>query len=145
MIGEGYITGSAARKPEEREMVRRDAQGRGRRRIRHRRRVITMRGYAVFFLAACLMTMIFLNQYLMLQSSVRRHTQQVSLLKTRLDTAKRDNDDLEERIETSLNLAYVYDYAVRELGLVPVKSDQVMTFDRAEQEYVMQQEDLPRF
>ncbi len=140
-----YTAESTARPLRDPAALQPERARRTRRRLRGRRRVITMRGYAVFFVAACLMTMLLLNQYLMLQSSVRRRTRAVSVLRTRLEDARRENDDLEESIDSSVNLAYVYDYAVRELGLVPLKASQVMTFDRKNQEYVLQQEDIPRF
>ena len=143
-----YSTEAAARQLQEREAVRPVAVSAKRKKKtgkRHVSRSLTMRGYAVFFAAACLVTMILLNQYLMLQSSVRRHTRVVSGLRMQLESVKRENDDLEERIDSAVNLANVYDYAVRELGLVPIKANQVLVYDRAEREYVMQQEDIPRF
>ncbi len=143
-----YSTESAARQLQEREAVRPAAVSAKRKKKtgkRHVSRSLTMRGYAVFFAAACLVTMILLNQYLMLQSSVRRHTRAVSGLRMQLESVKRENDDLEERIDSAVNLANVYDYAVRELGLVPIKANQVLVYDRAEREYVMQQEDIPQF
>ena len=133
-----YSTESAARQLQEREAVRPAAVSAKRKKKtgkRHVSRSLTMRGYAVFFAAACLVTMILLNQYLMLQSSVRRHTRAVSGLRMQLESVKR----------SAVNLANVYDYAVRELGLVPIKANQVLVYDRAEREYVMQQEDIPRF
>ena len=84
-----YSTESAARQLQEREAVRPAAVSAKRKKKtgkRHVSRSLTMRGYAVFFAAACLVTMILLNQYLMLQSSVRRHTRAVSGLRMQLES-----------------------------------------------------------
>ena len=148
-----YDPGSAARNPEEPVMTargkavrkERPAAKSAKKKKQGVSRSITMRGYAAFFLTACVVTMLFLGEYLMLQSSVRRHTRIISGLRTELAGRRRENDDLEESIDSAVNLSEIYNCAVREMGLVPAKASQILFFDRENQEYVLQQEDLPRF
>ena len=55
----------------------------------------------------------------------------------------RDNDALETRINTSIDLDNIYKIATEELGMVYANKDQVRMYNKTESEYVRQYEDIP--
>ena len=50
---------------------------------------------------------------------------------------------METRINTSLDLDYVYRVATEELGMVYPNKNQVILYNKTESEYVRQYEDIP--
>ena len=65
------------------------------------------------------------------------------LLLTVAVICKGDNDALLTRINTSVDLDYVYKVATEELGMVYANKDQVRLYNKTESEYVRQYEDIP--
>ena len=61
-----------------------------------------------------------------------------------LEFLKSENDALETRINTSLDLDYVYRVATEELGMVYPNKNQVILYNKTESEYVRQYEDIPK-
>ena len=60
-----------------------------------------------------------------------------------LEKKKADNDALETRINTSIDLDNIYKIATEELGMVYANKDQVRMYNKTESEYVRQYEDIP--
>ena len=83
--------------------------------------------------------------YLSLKSSVDRHLENVKVLETRLEALKTENDALEQSIDTSVDLNYVYQVAVGKLGMVYAGQDNVIRYDKTESQYVRQYEQIPEF
>ena len=66
-------------------------------------------------------------------------------LELELDALKDENDTLETRINTAVDLDYVYKVATEELGMVYANKDQVLLYQQTESEYVRQYEDIPNY
>ena len=60
-----------------------------------------------------------------------------------LQTLKSDNDALEARISTYVDLKHIYEVATGELGMVYPSDDQILYYDKTESGYVRQYEDIP--
>ena len=60
-----------------------------------------------------------------------------------MEHLKAENDAMETRINTSIDLDYIYKVATEELGMVYANRDQVLLYDKTESEYVRQDEDIP--
>ncbi len=60
-----------------------------------------------------------------------------------MEQLKAENDATETRINTSIDLDYIYKVATEELGMVYANRDQVLLYDKTESEYVRQYEDIP--
>ena len=81
--------------------------------------------------------------YLRLQSSVAARQKNVESMERMLDDLREENDALETRINTSVDLDYIYKVATEELGMVYADESQVRLYNKTESEYVRQYEDIP--
>ena len=93
---------------------------------------------------AVIATLVICFQYLCLTASIDAHMDQIEALETQLETLKTENDALEQSIDTSVDLNYVYDVAVNELGMIHAGKDNIISYDKTESEYVRQYEDIPK-
>ena len=141
----GYVTGTAARSLEvpERQIVRNE-----------KRHTITVGRsqekalpmdlpYVILLTIAAICTLYLCVNYLQLQSTVAARLNHIEALEKSIETIKADNDALETRIHTSVDLDYVYQVATEELGMVYANKNQVRLYNRTESEYVRQYEDIP--
>lgn len=83
--------------------------------------------------------------YLTLKSSVDSHLENVKVLETKLEKLKTENDALEQSIDTSVDLNYVYNVAINKLGMVHAGAENVIKYDKTESQYVRQYEQIPEF
>lgn len=81
--------------------------------------------------------------YLQLQSSLTARLHRIEALEESIEQIRADNDALETRINTSVDLDHVYKVATEELGMVYANKNQVRLYNRTESEYVRQYEDIP--
>ena len=61
-----------------------------------------------------------------------------------MEHLKSENDALQTRIDTYVDLDHVYQVATEELGMVYANKDQILLYNKTESEYVRQYEDLPK-
>ena len=66
------------------------------------------------------------------------------MLETELEDLKKENDDNYTRIMTSVDLDYIRDVAINELGMVYANEDQVILYDGGTKDYVRQSQDVPK-
>ena len=99
---------------------------------------------ALLIVAACCMLYICIN-FLHIQSEINGRMDDIKRMERQLETLKSENDALETSINTSVNLDYVYQVAVGELGMVYADKNQVLLYNKTESEYVRQNEDLPQY
>ena len=92
--------------------------------------------------AACCALYICVN-YIQIQSSMTVRMDTIKDLEQELEALKTENDTLETRINTYIDLDYVYKVATEELGMVYANKNQVLLYDKTESEYVRQDEDIP--
>ena len=64
-------------------------------------------------------------------------------LEREIEQLRSNNDALQTRINTEIDLDHVYKVATEELGMVYANKDQVILYDKTESEYVRQYEDIP--
>ena len=82
-------------------------------------------------------------RFLTLRSSVDMHLASIRKMETALETIRTENDALEQSIDTSVDLAHVYNVAVGKLGMVHAGQENVVTYEKTESEYVRQYERIP--
>lgn len=81
--------------------------------------------------------------YLKIQSTITTRLDHIENLEKSVEQLKVENDALETRINTSIDLDYIYKVATEELGMVYANRNQVRLYDKTESEYVRQYEDIP--
>jgi len=99
--------------------------------------------YVALFSLACLATLFLCLQYLHMQARIMGHMKAISSMELQLEHARAENDNLENLVNTSVDLEYVKYVALTELGMIPVDPEHLYLFNRTEPEYVRQYEDLP--
>lgn len=99
--------------------------------------------YLIILSIAMIVTLFICVDYLQLQSDMTARIKNISKLESELESLKSDNDNLDKRINTSVDLDYVYKVATEELGMVYAKKSQVRFYERSEQGYIRQLEDIP--
>ena len=141
----GYVNGTAARQLEmpERPQVRRE-QSHAVTTRRNQEKALPMDlPFVIMLTIAAICTLYLCVNYLQLQSNVAARLNNIEALEKSIETLKADNDALETRIHTSVDLDYVYKVATEELGMVYANKNQVRLYNRTESEYVRQYEDIP--
>ncbi len=98
----------------------------------------------ILVIASCCTLFICVN-YLQVRSDMTRRMDNIKRLEQELDTLKDENDTLETRINTSVDLDYVYKIATEELGMVYANKNQILRYKQTESEYVRQYEDIPNY
>lgn len=94
------------------------------------------------FAAAC--ALYICVSYLQVQSSITGRIHNIEVLEQQLEQLKSENDALQTRINTDIDLDHVYKVATEELGMVYANRKQVLLYDKTESEYVRQYEDIPK-
>lgn len=154
-----YVTGTAARRLETERIQRNQNSQRTQssqklQRTRDLSHTVTVRRnrekalqmdlpYVIVLTIAAVCALYLCVSYLKLQSSITARLNHIEALEESIEQKKADNDALETRINTSVDLDYVYKVATEELGMVYANKDQVRLYNKTESEYVRQYEDIP--
>lgn len=100
--------------------------------------------YLVALVIAACCALYLCVSYLQIQSSITARIDTIEALEQKLEKTKSENDALETRINTYVDLDYVYQVATEELGMVYANKNQVLLYNKTESEYVRQYEDIPK-
>lgn len=85
-------------------------------------------GYVVFLTFALLLCAVILINYIHLQASAISHINEITRLETELNTLKRSNDEKKNRLESNIDLEYIRQIAIGELGMVYANEDQIILY-----------------
>ena len=148
--GQSYVYGSAARAAQTvrepsrpgRQEIRRAAVSHTLRRNQERALHMDL-PYVVMLTAAAVCALYICVSYLHVQSSITGRIHHIEVLEQELELLKSENDALQTRINTDIDLDHIYKVATEELGMVYAGRDQVILYDKTESEYVRQYEDIP--
>lgn len=99
--------------------------------------------YTFFLAAAACMVLWSCVRYLQLQAESTTRVKNIAALETELANARKENDDNYTRIMTSVDLDYIKDVAINELGMVYAGKDQVILYDGGTRDYVRQNGEIP--
>ena len=154
-----YIDGNTVRKleavpqyyPEEQEQLteaerRRRAQIRKKRAIAKRNQERALRldfAYTVFLIVSVIVTVAACVVYLNLQNEITRTNEEISSLEARLSAITNENLAMEERINSAVDLAKVYNMAVNEFGMTAITEGQIYYYSNDNEDYVKQYEHIP--
>ncbi len=118
-----------------------------RRQLKERRNLVRAKRMSalhfVLMLMATAMIFAMCAIYIQLQSELNSKMKQVASLETDLIALRTDNDIMEKRIETSIDLDEIKDRAMNELGMVYPSKDQVIYYQIDQTDYMEQYDDIP--
>ena len=111
---------------------------------RNRERALYMsRGY-VMFLSACVVVIAFAAVNLIqMQSQVSQRMKNIAALESQITDLKADNDARYKEIVTSVDLDYIKDVAINQLGMSYASEDQVIYFSVENNNFMDQYGDIP--
>ena len=81
--------------------------------------------------------------YLKLQTQVSQMKKSIVKTEQELTALINENDAAYEAIETAVDLDYIYQVAVKELGMVYPNNNEIITYKSSSTNYVRQYEDIP--
>ncbi len=152
-----YVEGNAVRKleaapqrmPQERPTrEQREAQRRRRSRQlaaqRNRQRALYMSKGYVAFLTICVAISVFSAfTYVRLQADVTAKMRKIATLESQIADLKADNDARYNSVTTSVDLNYIKDVAINELGMNYATEDQIVYFSVENNNFMDQYSDIP--
>lgn len=144
-----YIQGNTVRKmqpmravPEKRKEERRPTTSAKTR--KNREKALQMNfGYVLFLTGAAILSLFICVNYLQLQAESTSNRKAVTELENELSNLKLANDTAYEQTLYSVDLEYVKNMAINELGMVYAGEGQVITYASQKGDYVRQYEDVP--
>ena len=82
--------------------------------------------------------------YLQVQESITAMSKRIAVLESEIMTLKNENDAEYNRIDSSVDLSYVYEVAVNELGMVHATDNQVIPYNSRKSNSVRQYGEIPQ-
>lgn len=151
-----YVNGSAVReletqplrRPERPERRKIEEEQRKKRRRnaarRNRERALHMSKGYVLFLSACVVAVaVSAVSLIQMQSQVSQRMKNIAAMESKLTDMKADNDARYKEIVTSVDLEYIKDVAINELGMNYATAEQLIYFSVDNQNFMDQYGDIP--
>ncbi len=111
---------------------------------RNREKAFVMSRAYVLFLGVCVGISAFATfKYIQLQSKVANTTKNISVVESQITDLKADNDAREKNLNVSVDLNYVKDVAMNELGMSYATEEQVVYYSIDKSNYIEQYSDIP--
>lgn len=101
-------------------------------------------GYVAFLSLALVMTGFILINYIGLQSDITNSVKNISVLESRLNNIRLENDEEYIRITSNVDLEEVKRIAIQELGMQYAEEGQIITFASENSDYVKQMAEIPQ-
>lgn len=97
----------------------------------------------LFMVAALCVTMYVCVSYLRVQHDVVTMNKTIASMESEIMELKNKNDAAYSKVDTSVDLAYIYKVATEELGMVHPVENQVFSYKNQKSDYVRQYSDIP--
>ena len=112
---------------------------------KNREKVLSMNfPYLVVLSVAMVVVLALCANYISVQSRLTSTIKEAQKNESNLEKLKGENDSAENMIATYLDLDHIKDVAMNKLGMVYAKKNQVITYEKTENEYVRQFDEIPR-
>lgn len=145
-----YVQGSTVRKinrepwkEEEQKQILRPIRTTEKRHSRHEH----MQGvdaFSLLFMMFCIgITFYVCVSYIQVQLNVRSLGKAIAAKESMINDLKEKNDAAYNRIDTNVDLSYVYDVAVNELGMVRADQSQIHTYTNRKSDFVRKYGEIP--
>lgn len=140
-VGEGlerHLDQVSGRVPR-RELEKQKQQKQEMKRLRYRNAV-----YVLFLTVAFAVTSVMLISYIRMESSITQSVKQVAALQSQLNNLKTENDEMKNRIDSSINLEEIRRIAITELGMTYAGQGQIVEIPDDGSDYVRQYADIKK-
>lgn len=127
------------REEQRKKRVRRNAARRNREKALH-----MSRAYVAFLTGCVIVSAFAAGLYIHEQAQLTNRMHAVSALESQVTDLKTDNDARLKRIETSVDLDYVKDVAINQLGMKYANEGQVVYYTVDNSNYMNQYSDIPQ-
>lgn len=97
----------------------------------------------LFMTAALSVTVYITVSYLQVQHDVVTMNRTIASMESQVLELREKNDAAYSKIDTSVDLAYIYKIATKELGMVHPENNQVFSYKNRKSDYVRQYGDIP--
>jgi len=97
----------------------------------------------LFMTAAVAVTLYLCLSYVQVQYNITSMSKQIAIKESEINDLKNQNNAAYNRIDTSIDLNYVYNVAVKELGMVRADQSQIMKYASVKSDYVRQYGNIP--
>ena len=150
-----YVEGSAARNlyalpdegsPKSPQKHKKKPNQPARTAVRPRQGVTTLplSGASVLVLTvAAVFTLIMCVQYVQLQSEITYRLKNINQLETELNELVLQNNETDNRINSFIDLDYIYRVATQELGMRYANKNQIYKYNNSGAEYIRQYKEIP--
>lgn len=145
-----YVQGNAARQlyalPDEKKNPQIQKKQKPKQRAARREKRLPMNGGSVLILAvAAAVTVAVCVQYVQLQSEITYRLKQINEKEIELADLTEKNNELNKRINSYIDLNYIYQVATEQLGMRYADKGQISKYTNTGSEYVRQYEDIPDY
>lgn len=147
--GSSFVDGNTVRRLEAVPNVQPDKRSvpkkkQSRQVAKNQEKALHMNGLYVFALAiAVIVTLIVCVQYLQVQAEITYRLKNIHALEVKLTDITSQNDELDNRINSYIDLDNIYKVATEELGMSYATQDQISLYENSGSEYVRQYQDIP--
>lgn len=143
--GEYYIDGSTARRIDVRKEIQELPEERNGQAARRRQgRAVGMNfGYVAFMAVALCAAAVVLIGYIRLQAENATMLDSIAQKESQLNSMRLANDEEYSRIISSVDLEYVKDVAINELGMKYAEEGQIVEIEVQGDDYVRQYQEMP--
>lgn len=143
-----YIDGNAARKlrPERKERPdsRRNVGPREDKQARAYEKALPMNGpYVAFMIVVTFVCILMCVAYLSVQSNIRETRDNISGLRAKISTVQTQNNALDYRINSYVNVDHIYKEATTKLGMKQASDNQIVTYKSSDSGYTLQYGEIP--
>ena len=142
---ESYTEGNVVRKLESAYPQTWEGESPNKKVRKNREKMLSMNfPYLVVLSAAMVVVLALCANYISVQSRLTSTIKEAQKNESNLEKLKDENDSAENMIATYLDLDHIKDVAMNKLGMVYAKKNQVITYEKTENEYVRQFDEIPR-
>lgn len=100
-------------------------------------------GYVMFLAGVSALTVGVCVQHLQIKAEIAAQNRQIIALESNLLQLRSDNDAYYSKVQTSVDVEFIKNIAMNQLGMKYPTEEQVYVFDADENSYVRQYQDIP--
>lgn len=101
------------------------------------------KGYTILLAVAVIATLAMCVHYITAQSQLIYQNKHMASLEQKLNDLVDENNATNERLQSLMDLDYIYEVATEKLGMVYAGDDQIIYYDSQSKDYLRQYEEIP--